>query len=92
MENESLQPQNRLSKLAYGERAEILGIDESCKGEIRRRLLDLGFVRGTEITVQNISPLSNPIAYSLRNTLIALRNEQAECILIKKLTDNDKRL
>ena len=87
MANEALQTDTRLSELAYGEEAEILGIDESCKGEVRRRLLDLGFVRGTKITVQNISPLSNPVAYSLRNTLIALRNEQAACILINKLTD-----
>lgn len=87
MANEALQTETRLSELTYGEEAEILGIDESCKGEVRRRLLDLGFVRGTKITVQNISPLSNPVAYSLRNTLIALRNEQAACILINKLTD-----
>ena len=87
MANEALQTETRLLELTYGEEAEILGIDESCKGEVRRRLLDLGFVRGTKITVQNISPLSNPVAYSLRNTLIALRNEQAACILINKLTD-----
>ena len=87
MANEALQTETRLSELTYGEEAEIIGIDESCKGEVRRRLLDLGFVRGTKITVQNISPLSNPVAYSLRNTLIALRNEQAACILINKLTD-----
>lgn len=92
MGNEALQVETRLSELTYGEEAEIVGIEESCKGEIRRRLLDLGFVRGTIITVQNISPLSNPVAYNLRNTLIALRNEQAQCILIKKLTDNDKHL
>lgn len=92
MANEASQIETRLSELTYGEEAEIVGIEESCKGEIRRRLLDLGFVRGTIITVQNVSPLSNPVAYSLRNTLIALRNEQAQCILIKKLTDNDKYL
>ena len=92
MANETLQTENRLSKLTYGEEAEILGIEDQCKGEVRRRLLDLGFVRGTRISVQNISPLSNPVAYNLRNTLIALRNEQAQCILIKKLNNNDKRL
>ena len=92
MANKTLQTENRLSKLTYGEEAEILGIEEQCKGEVRRRLLDLGFVRGTRISVQNISPLSNPVAYNLRNTLIALRNEQAQCIIIKKLNNNDKRL
>lgn len=92
MINMALHTKSRLSELTYGEEAEILGIEESCKGEIRRRLLDLGFVRGTRISVQNTSPLNNPVAYNLRNTLIALRNEQAEVIIIKKLTHNDKQL
>lgn len=87
MGNEALDRETRLSELTYGEEAEITGIDDGCKGEIRRRLLDLGFVRGTKISIQNISPLSNPVAYSLRNTLIALRNEQSELILIKRISN-----
>ena len=78
----------RLSSLRYGIEAEILGIDQNCKGEERRRLLDLGFVRGTRIVVQNVSPLGNPTAYNLRDTLIALRKEQADSILIK-IIDNE---
>ena len=78
-----LQKQLLLSDLRLGFEAEIIGIKEDYRGEGRRRLLDLGFVRGTRITVQNVSPLGNPIAYNLRDTLIALRKEQADCILIK---------
>lgn len=78
-----------LSDLEYGEEAEIIGISDDCRGEVRRRLLDLGFVRGTKIAVQNISPLKNPIAYSLRNTLIALRKDQSDLILIKKLNEDE---
>ncbi|WP_353123029.1 FeoA family protein [Dysgonomonas capnocytophagoides] len=74
----------KLSELKYGETASITGLSDQCRGEARRRLLDLGFVRGTIITVQNISPLGNPVAYSLRETLIALRTEQADQILIEK--------
>lgn len=74
----------RLSDLRYGETAEIVGIAESCEGESRRRLLDLGFIRGTNLFIQNISPLGNPIAYNIRNTLIALRKDQSVLILIKK--------
>lgn len=73
----------KLSDLKYGETARISGISEQCQGEARRRLLDLGFVRETIVTVQNISPLGNPVAYSLRDTLIALRHEQAEQIFIE---------
>lgn len=77
----------KLSSLKYGAEAEILGIKQNCRGEERRRLLDLGFVKGTKITVQNVSPLGNPTAYNLRDTLIALRKEQADSIIIKIIED-----
>ena len=75
----------RLSNLKTGEKAIILGISQECKGEIRRRLLDLGFVPGTEIGIDLTSPMGDPTAYSIRNTIIAIRNEQAKLILIEKL-------
>ncbi len=75
----------RLSNLKHGEKAMIAGISQECKGEIRRRLLDLGFVPGTEISIDLTSPMGDPIAYSVRNTNIAIRNEQAKLILIEKL-------
>ena len=75
----------RLSNLRSGEKAVIAGISQECKGEIRRRLLDLGFVPGTEISIDLTSPMGDPVSYSVRNTNIAIRNEQAKLILIEKL-------
>lgn len=75
----------RLSNLLIGETATISGISQECKGEIRRRLLDLGFVPGTEISIDLSSPMGDPKAYAVRNTNIAIRNEQAKLILIEKL-------
>ena len=49
-----------------------------------RRLLDLGFVKGAEISIDLLSPLKNPTAYSIKGTSIALRKDQASKILIKK--------
>ena len=74
----------RLSELGQGEKGEILGISSECRGTNRRRLLDLGFIRGTEIVPEFNSPMNNPRAYLVRNTLIALRNNQADYILITK--------
>ena len=72
----------RLSGLKENETARIVGISRECRGENRRRLLDLGFVRGAEIHVDLESPLANPIAYSVKGTSIALRRDQANKILI----------
>jgi DtxR family Mn-dependent transcriptional regulator len=74
----------RLSSLQEGETAKILGISKECRGDARRRLLDLGFVKGTPIKIELVSPLKNPKAYLVKETSIALRDNQASKILIKK--------
>ena len=74
----------RLSSLKSNETARVAGISKECRGENRRRLLDLGFVRGAEIEIDMESPLKNPVAYSIKGTSIALRKDQASKILITK--------
>lgn len=75
----------RLSSLKIDEQAKIVGISKECRGENRRRLLDLGFVIGTDIRIDLNSPLGNPVAYEVKGTSIALRNDQASKILINKI-------
>lgn len=55
----------------------------NCIGNIKRRLLDLGFVEGATITPVLISPAKDPRAFSIRGTLIALRKEDADLIDIQ---------
>ena len=52
-------------------------------GAIRRRLLDLGLIEDTVIEVLQKSPLGDPIAYSIRGAVIALRSEITSKILIE---------
>lgn len=78
----------RLSNLKEDEEAQIVGISSECGGTKRRRLLDLGFVKGSTIKIDLISPMKDPIAYTVRGTSIALRKEQAELILVKPKTSN----
>ena len=75
----------RLSTLDEGEKAKILGISSECRGASRRRLLDLGFIEGTQIETEFISPMKEPRAFLIKNTLIALRNDQSDLILIEKI-------
>ena len=44
---------------------------------MRRRLQDLGMIRGTKIECLGRSPLGDPAAYLVRKTVIALRREDA---------------
>lgn len=75
----------KLSSLKPTEKALIVGLSKSCRGANRRRLLDLGFVKGSDVSIDMESPLKNPIAYMVRGTSIALRDDQSDYILIKKI-------
>jgi DtxR family Mn-dependent transcriptional regulator len=70
-----------LADFKPGERATVLGLARSCRGPERRRLLDLGFVAGTAVEVEMISPSGEPTAYRVRGTVIALHREQARLVL-----------
>lgn len=74
----------RLSNLQLNEIATIIGISKECRGESRRRLLDLGFVKGADVRVNLLNPLKDPKAFLIKGTSIALRNDQSEKILITK--------
>jgi len=74
----------RLSSLTENETAHIIGISKESRGENRRRLLDLGFVKGAKISIDLLNPLGDPKAYLIKGTSIALRTNQASQILIKK--------
>lgn len=74
----------RLSSLNENEMARIIGISKESRGESRRRLLDLGFVKGAKISIDMMNPLGEPHAYLIKGTSIALRKDQAAKILIKK--------
>lgn len=75
----------RLSTLKPGERAAVVGLSSAVRGAERNRLLDLGVVPGTVVEIDLVSPAGNPIAYLIRGASIALRREQAEKILVRKL-------
>ena len=77
-------PRERLSELNPGEEAVVAGISLACRGFERRRLLDLGVLPGTIIRAEFASPSGDPMAYRIRDALIALRDDQAKLILISR--------
>jgi DtxR family Mn-dependent transcriptional regulator len=78
-------PPSTLAGLALGEQAEVVALSERCTGLGRRRLLDLGFTAGAQVTAVLANVEDAAHAYRIRDTLIALRKEQAEQVLIRPL-------
>lgn len=52
-------------------------------GANRRRMMDLGILPGTPVTVEMVSPLGDPRAYRVRGSMIALRQSQARQIEVE---------
>ncbi len=54
----------------------------NCDGNLRRRMLDLGIVKGTNIIPVLKSPFGDPIAFEIRGSIVALRKEVSEKISV----------
>ncbi len=74
-----------LTGLPSGASAEVVALDPSFRGFARRRLLDLGFTPGARIRSDLATFAGDPRAYRLRGTTIALRREQSDRVLVKRL-------
>lgn len=77
-------PYQTLVNLNINEKGIVIGISKACRGQQRRRLMDLGVTPGTEILMEMPSAGGDPIAYQIRGATIALRKEQAQLIHIQK--------
>lgn len=71
-----------LNLLKIGEKAIISKIDNDL--EIKGRLLDMGFYKGSKIECLLCASFGGPIAYKIKNTIIALRKSDAEKIYVEK--------
>ncbi len=81
-------PFENLSILKPGEKGRVIAISSVCRGQQRRRLMDLGIVPGTIIRMEMQSASGDPIAYLIRGAVIAIRKEQAKLINIERITEN----
>lgn len=73
----------KLNMLPIGERGRVMEIKAS--GTLRRRLFDLGLIENTIVKSLHISPARDPIAYEIRDAVIALRSEEAKKVFIENI-------
>lgn len=51
----------------------------------RRRIMDMGIVRGTEILVSGKAPMGDPIELQLRGYNLSLRKKEAKDVIVELL-------
>ncbi|SDN75413.1 ferrous iron transport protein A [Desulfonauticus submarinus] len=52
------------------------------RGELGRRIKDMGLIPGTEVEVIGRAPLKDPVALRLRDFVVTLRNNEADYIYV----------
>ncbi|MBP0957681.1 MAG: ferrous iron transport protein A, partial [Oscillospiraceae bacterium] len=52
----------------------------SGEGAVKRRIMDMGITKGTEIYVRKVAPLGDPIEVTVRGYELSLRKADAEMI------------
>lgn len=70
-----------LRQLRSGEKAQIVKV--SALGELGRRIRDMGLIPGTEVEMIGRAPLYDPVAVRLGGITLALRNREADVVLVE---------
>lgn len=72
--------QINLSELKIGVRGIIITIEEC---DIRKSLIEMGFIPNTAVVRLRTAPLSDPMEFKLRGFKISLRRSEAENIIVE---------
>ena len=70
-----------LADLKPGESGTIVKINVT--GALKRRLMDMGVVGGTEIRVEKIAPMGDPIEVRIKSYALSLRRGEAKSIEVE---------
>ena len=71
-----------LSRFKEGERGVIIKIQG--RGAFRKRLQEMGFIRGTEVFVEKYAPLRDPVELIVKGYHVSLRVEEAAQVLMER--------
>lgn len=53
------------------------------EGAVKRRIMDMGITKGTEVYIRKVAPLGDPIEVTVRGFELSLRKDEAEKVLVQ---------
>lgn len=72
-----------LKDIRIGKTVKVVKVEG--EGAIKRRIMDMGVTKGTEVYVRKVAPLGDPIEVKLRGYELTLRKQDAEMIQVEDL-------
>ena len=53
------------------------------EGPLRRRIMDMGITKGTEVYVRKVAPLGDPVELTVRGYELSIRKNEAEAVEVE---------
>ncbi len=69
-----------LSELKVGDKAVVSGV--LAESSVRRRILDMGLIKGTRFKVLRVAPLGDPVEIFFKGMYLTLRKSEAAGIVV----------
>ena len=70
-----------LRETACGQTVTVRRIDG--EGAVRRRIMDMGLTKGTQVFVRKVAPLGDPIELTVRGYELSIRKADADRIMVE---------
>ncbi len=70
-----------LKQVKIGETVKVVKLNG--EGAVKRRIMDMGITKGTEIYVRKVAPLGDPVEVTVRGYELSLRKADAEFIEVE---------
>ena len=67
-----------LRNIAVGETAKVIRLHG--EGALKRRIMDMGITKGSQVYVRKVAPLGDPVEITIRGYELSLRKDDADCI------------
>jgi ferrous iron transport protein A len=74
-----------LRDVKIGETATVVRLHG--EGAVKRRIMDMGITKNTDVYVRKVAPLGDPIEITVRNYELSLRKADAEMIEVKDVKE-----
>ena len=71
-----------LKDVKVGETVKVVKLNG--EGVVKRRIMDMGITKNTEVYVRKVAPLGDPIEVKVRNYELSLRKADAEMIDVEE--------
>ncbi len=53
-------------------------------GAYKRRIMDMGITKGSELFIRKVAPLGDPVEITVRGYELSVRKNDAQCVLVKE--------